>query len=133
MDNGTKNSLRKRISLIWLFLKDSKRYFVLAMLSALLMQILSLMNPKIIRFTIDSIIGNRQTAVPHVLNALITRIGGIPYLKQHFYLLALAVIAVSLCASLANFLYRYANNTGAEKLVKTMRDTLYTREQIRFL
>ena len=108
------------------FLNGSKRWFALAVVFAICMQFLSLINPKIIGFTVDSIIGNEPSSLPGFVNGWIEKAGGISVLKSHLYLIACIVIAVALVSSLINFLFRLCNAKGAETLVKTMRDLVYT-------
>jgi ATP-binding cassette subfamily B protein len=114
-----------RLSLLMYFLKGAKRFFVGAVIGAVLIQILALVNPKIIRYTVDSIIGSDPSSLPDWANRLVDRIGGIPYIREHLWVIALAVILVALLRAAVNFLYRVSNSAGAEKLVKRMRDELF--------
>ena len=114
-----------RSSLVFHFMRGAKRWFFLAIVFALLMQVLSLINPKIIGFTVDSIIGNEPADVPSFVLPLIEWAGGIPYLKEHLYLIALAVVFIALCSATITFLFRLCNSIGAETLVKRIRDCLF--------
>ena len=114
-----------RSSLIFYFIRGAKRWFFLAIIFALLMQVLSLINPRIIGFTVDSIIGNEPPDVPSFVVPLIEGVGGIPYLKEHLSLIAFAVIFIALCSAVITFLFRLCNAIGAETLVKRIRDCLF--------
>lgn len=114
-----------RSSLIFYFIRGAKRWFFLAIIFALLMQVLSLINPRIIGFTVDSIIGNEPPDVPSFVVPLIEGVGGIPYLKEHLSLIAFAVIFIALCSAVITFLFRLCNAIGAETLVKRVRDCLF--------
>lgn len=122
-----KKKFPTRISLILYFLEGSKRWFLLAVIFAVLMQIFSLINPKIIGFTVDSVIGSETPDLPAAAMHLIGALGGLPVLKQHLSWIAAAVITVSLCSALIMFLFRLCNAMGAERLVKNIRDRLFTQ------
>lgn len=112
-------------SLVIHFLRGSKRYFFLAILFAMLVSLLDLVNPKIIEFTVDSILSNKSSTLPLVINNWIDSIGGIDYLKSNLWLLAIVVVVVSLIGATCRFMFRLNNSKGAETLVKTMRDELF--------
>ena len=125
MDDKEKKPYPTRFSLIWHFLRGSKRYFILAIIFALGMQMLALVNPKIIRYTVDTVIGNEKSSLPSWADAIVGHFGGVPWLREHLWAVALAVIVTALCTALVRFLFRWTNQIGAETLVKTIRDDLY--------
>ena len=53
-----------RLSMLRFFLKGSKRCFVWSMLSACIVSLLDMLNPRIMIFTVDSVIGNREPDLP---------------------------------------------------------------------
>ncbi|MCR5032324.1 MAG: ABC transporter ATP-binding protein/permease [Lachnospiraceae bacterium] len=116
---------KNRRAMLWHFLKGNKRFFVLSILFSGLVSLLDLINPKIIGFTVDSVIGTEETALSPYLESLILQIGGLPYLKQHIFSIALVVLFVAFLAALCRFLFRLFNSMAAEKLIKRMRDLLY--------
>ena len=70
-----------RTSLVMYFLKGSWRFFIAAVIGAAGMQVMALVNPKIIRYTVDSVIGNAASSLPGWANHLIDRIGGVSYIR----------------------------------------------------
>ena len=114
-----------RLSMILYFLKGSGRYFFAAVFSAALMALLDLINPRIVGYTVDSIIGdsNAETILP--LRLLINALGGPVYLKTHLWMVSLAIVGVALAAAFFRYCFRRCNTTGSETLVRTMRDALY--------
>lgn len=118
-----------RMGLILYFLQGSKRWFALAVFFALFMQLLSLVNPKIIAFTVDSVIGSEEVNTIKPIAALIEKIGGIGVLKEHIWIIAAAVILVAICDASVMYLFRICNARGAEILVKSMRDKLFSHIQ----
>ena len=117
---------RNRLQLVFNFLYGSKRWFILAVLFAVSMQFISLVNPKLIGFTVDSVIGNLPSSLPSFANGWIDVIGGVGILKEHLYYVALMIIAVAVVYAFVHFCFRVCNAIGSEILVKNMRDQLYT-------
>lgn len=112
--------------LILHFLRGSKRYFLLAILSACLVSLFDLVNPRIIGFVVDSVIGDKPVGLTGIYAWILTMVGGVTYLRTHLYVVALVVIFVALLAAVCRFSFQYNNQKGAERLVKTMRDDLFT-------
>lgn len=109
------------------FLSGSLHHFALALVFVVLATLLEMITPKIITFTVDSVIGNEPAHIMRPIRALIERIGGIEALRRNLLLPALAVLFVSLPAVVFRYLFRVENAKGAERLVKTMRDTLFDK------
>ncbi|MBQ5977956.1 MAG: ABC transporter ATP-binding protein [Oscillospiraceae bacterium] len=113
-------------ALIWDFLRGSKRFFVVAILSAALSSLAEMINPQIIRIALDHVIGSQPTdALAAPVLALAERFGGFAYLRQHLWILAIAIVIVAFFGVVGQYLFRVCNTKGAETLVKTMRDRLY--------
>ena len=60
-----------KIKLILHFLEGSKRFFALSMLFAVLASLLDMVNPRIISFVVDSVIGDKGSSLPAAVNRLI--------------------------------------------------------------
>ena len=114
-----------RLSMILYFLKGSGRYFFAAVFSAAMMALLDLINPRIVGYTVDSIIGdsNAETVLP--LRLLIQALGGPAYLKGRLWMVSLAIVGIALAAAFFRYCFRRLNTAGAETLVRTMRDALF--------
>lgn len=114
-----------RLSMILYFLKGSGRYFFAAVFSAALMALLDLINPRIVGYTVDSIIGDSSAETILPLRLLINALGGPAYLKTHLWTVSLTIVGVALAAAFFRYCFRRCNTTGSETLVRTMRDALY--------
>ena len=113
-------------AMITYFLRGSRRYFLLSMCMAVLAAAADMVSPKIIEYTVDSVIGSKPLAAPAWVRNLFNAAGGTAYLRGHLFLAA-AVLAVSaLAAALFRYLFRLMNAKGAEQLVRRMRDSLYS-------
>lgn len=120
-----KERFDSKFKLVMYFLEGSKRYFVLFIIFACLVSVLDLINPKIISFTADTILGDGGAEVPAFVNSLIAGFGGIAWLKSNLWVMALAVIAVALAGALCRYFFSYLNGVASEKLVHNMRNKLF--------
>ena len=120
-----KERFDSKFKLVMYFLEGSKRYFVLFIIFACLVSVLDLINPKIISFTVDTILGDGGAEVPAFVNSLIAGLGGIAWLKSNLWVMALAVIAVALAGALCRYFFSYLNGVASEKLVHNMRNKLF--------
>ena len=111
--------------LVLYFLNGSKRYFLCSMLFACLVSLLDLINPKILGYTVDSVIDTKASTLPAWINAQIAKIGGAPFLRTHLHYIAFTVVLVALVGAFCRYEFRLNNSKGAETLVKRMRDTLF--------
>ena len=59
--NDKQQTTKSKAALIWDFLRGSKRYFVVAILSAAASSLSEMINPQIIRITLDHVIGSNPT------------------------------------------------------------------------
>lgn len=114
-----------KTKLILHFLKGSKRFFALSMLFAVLASLLDMVNPRIISFVVDSVIGDKESSLPAAANAFIERFGGIPALREHPFLIACGTCVIGLLAALFRYFFRTGNARGAETFVCRMRDELF--------
>ena len=115
-----------KLSLIWRFLKGSKRYFVLSFLAGGLTILADMISPQIIRAAVDNAIGGNESTFGPAVMKLVDAVGGFAYLGQHLWIMALAILAVSLVKVVSQYGFLLGNTRASETLVKTMRDTLYT-------
>lgn len=112
--------------LIWYFLKGSRRYFVMSALFAALVALLDMISPRIISFTVDSVIGNKAPSVPAFVMHIISAAGGMDMLRRYPVMVAAAAAATGALAAAARYLFRMMNALGSETMVRRMRDELFS-------
>ena len=111
--------------LVWHFLRGSKAYFIIAIVCISLMNLLALIVPRVISYTVDTLITGKESNLPAFITNAIESIGGPAYIKEHLYLIAVFLMVIGALSALCNYLYRYYNNKGAETLVETMRNEIF--------
>ena len=111
--------------LVWHFLRGSKAYFIIAVVCISLMNLLALIVPRVISYTVDTLITGKESDLPAFIVGAIESIGGPAYIREHLYLIAVFLMVIGALSALCNYLYRYYNNKGAETLVETMRNEIF--------
>ena len=89
------------------------------------MNLLALIVPRVISYTVDTLITGKESNLPAFITNAIESIGGPAYIKEHLYLVAVFLMIIGALSALCNYLYRYYNNKGAETLVETMRNEIF--------
>lgn len=114
-----------RMSMVRHLLKGAMPYFILSALSACVISVLDLANPRIIGYTVDAVIGDQAVQAPVFMRLLTGRGGGLAWLKKNLWAIACLVLVIALFRALFQYLFNYLNTRGAEKLVNTTWNSLY--------
>jgi ATP-binding cassette subfamily B protein len=120
------NVKRSQTKLLLQFLEGSKLLFVLSILSSALTTLVDMLNPQIIRGTIDNAIGGKESQFPEWVNSVVEDLGGFSHIGQNLWIPALAIACLGLIRVAAQFGTTMLNTAGSEVLVKNMRDTLFS-------
>ena len=108
------------------FLKGSKALFLLSMLASALSAICDMLMPQIVRVAVDQALGGADASrLPAWVRTLAERMGGFAALGERIWIFALALILVALIKALAQYGFRVANTAASERMVKTVRDSLF--------
>lgn len=116
--------MKSKVDTITYFLKGCKRYFALAIAFVFFQVIFDLVNPKIMGYTVDYIVGD-VSQIPNALLSIADKIGGRTYVMSHLWVIAIAVVAIGVLSALSRYFFRLFNSMGGENLAKRMRDTLF--------
>lgn len=120
-----KERFDSRLSMVMYFLKGSIGYFVLFIFFACLVSLVDLINPKIISYTVDTVLGDEAGKLPGVIDHMLASLGGEAWLKDNLWAVALAVMVVAVAGALCRYFFQYLNGVGSEKLVHNMRNRLF--------
>ena len=89
----------------------------------------SFMNPQIIRYTIDSVIGTVPFNAPLFVQSFVAKLGGIEFFKRNFWFCGVLILAAALISGLCNVIRRYTSIELGETIAWKMRNTLYAHIQ----
>ena len=121
----TKHKAKQKTRIVFSFLKSSLPIFAISILAAAVSAFADMISPQIIRVTIDNVLGGIEPELPDFVMSLIARVGGMDYIAENLWIMALAVIAVALVSVSVQYIFRVSNTKASETLVKTMRDRLF--------
>lgn len=104
------------------------RYFIAIFFSGVAV-LVSILNPMIISFTVDSVIGTEPMDLPDWLMQIVTDFGGREALTKKIWVLGLIYIALTLLSGLFQYLRGRWISISIENGAKNIRDTLYDHLQ----
>ena len=118
-----------KLRLLRQFLRGSIPLFLLSIFAAFVVTFFEMVNPQIIRYTLDSVLGTEPSSLPELANRMIGSFGGREFLRTHLWILGLAVAAVAAFSAVFRFINTLFNTKAAETLTKRMRDLLFSHIQ----
>lgn len=121
-----KNEFGQKAQLIWRFLYGSRLMFFISILCAAGTAMADMINPQLIRITIDNVLGDKEPQLPSFAMSLIEAVGGFDHIAKNLWIMALAIVITAIFMVIFQYLFRVCNAKGAETLTKTMRDNLFT-------
>ncbi|MGI6140113.1 MAG: ABC transporter ATP-binding protein [Caldicoprobacterales bacterium] len=115
----------KKLRLLFGYMRGNRLLYAGAIICVGLSAVAAMIPTLIVRFTVDSLIGDQPAQLPRILLGLIDRIGGLEFLRKNLWVMGLCLIGVHL----VNFLFVYLRGkwsaTAAESTAKRLRDRLY--------
>ena len=124
----TTSPLTKRM-LLWRFMQGSKRFFIISILTSLVITFVDTAVPQVIRYTVDTVLGDKPSEFPALVNEWIDRLGGVAHLRTHLWILAIAVGCLALLSGISRYLQRVFSTIASETLVRRMRHLLFSHIQ----
>ena len=110
---------------LWAISKGSRHYYFLAMAAAVSAVFFSYLNPLVLSFAVDNIIGDKPFTLPAPLASLLQRLGGRSFLRGNLWLLAVTVLAISLLGGLAMHLRGRWSAMAGEGMSCALRNELF--------
>ena len=111
------------------FSKNAKRYLLASILCAGVAIFFNFLMPRIVGFTVDSVIGDAETNLPAFLERFYERLGGREYLRANLIVCSAGVVLSAVISGAFNFLSRSSLAAGTERFTKNLRDALYRHTQ----
>lgn len=118
----------KNIQFISKYSKGYRRNLVLMVVSTLFYVAVVLLNPLLIKYTIDNVINTQAVSSPLALG-LTQMLGGLDHVRKNLWLLGLVFIVVSLLSSLSLFIRGESIGLFAESFTLNLRNHLYDHLQ----
>ena len=104
-------------------------WFALTVAASAVSLLAGFLLPRVVGFTVDSVLGDADPVLPGFLSGLLGSLGGRAGLREHFIWCALAVAVCAVAAAVFGFLSRISAAKGTEYFTKRLRDTLFRHVQ----
>ncbi len=121
--------MMNKLRLLWSYMKGNRALYVGAIISVALATLFSVLNPLIIRSTIDSIIGDNPLETFDWLTNLIDKLGGTDKIVHSLWIIGLILLVITLLAGLFQFFKGKWSAMAAETIGKNIRESLYDHLQ----
>jgi ATP-binding cassette subfamily B protein len=118
-----------RIKLVASAAEDRRLRFFLCCAATLATVALSFVNPQIVRYTIDSVIGSMPLNAPAFVMDTVERLGGLSFFKQNIWICALLVLAAAAFSGLFDMIRSYASLEIGETVAWRLHNLLYSHIQ----
>ena len=122
---GTYNS----VSLVVEFLRGNLKFFIMSIITSMVVAGLEMISPQLIRTTVDSVIGSEPLKLPMFASNWIENIGGVSYLREHLWVIGIVIAVVAMMTAVFRYLSSFYNAKGAQTLIQTMRNRLFSHIQ----
>jgi ATP-binding cassette subfamily B protein len=111
------------------FLQGALASYLTAIVLVFISTAIGLVNPLIIKFAIDSVIGDVSPALPGFLLNWFEAIGGRPYLMQNLWVVGVLMVGLSILNGVLSYFYRKNVAASSEVMAKNIRTTLFDHIQ----
>lgn len=131
-NDETKQHKEAKGNLFKFMLQNSKgqvKWFVLAVVAATISIIAGFFMPQVIRFTVDSVIGDKPSELPLFMNNWLAAMGGREALRTNLIWCGVAVLFFSMLGAGFNFISRMGMATGTERFSQNLRNRLFRHVQ----
>ncbi|MCL2209840.1 MAG: ABC transporter ATP-binding protein/permease [Treponema sp.] len=118
-----------KVSLIAAAATDRKFRFFICCAATLGTVAFAIVNPQIIRYTIDSVIGTAPLEAPAFIRDFLNLIGGAEALRGKLWICALFIAGTALLAEICNFVRNFTGSEMGETIAWRLLNTLYAHIQ----
>ena len=105
------------------------KFFYISAAATILKVAASFAVPQVIRFTADHVIDNALLDYARPVINMIDAMGGLEFLKENLWLLALTVLVLALITGVSDYTGRITLAKGTEGIIKNIRDKLFEHIQ----
>ncbi|MBP7175456.1 MAG: ABC transporter ATP-binding protein [Thermoclostridium sp.] len=119
----------KRLRILKQFMKKNLLRYYTAIIFSGIGVLVSVINPMVISFTVDSVIGTEPMNLPGWMMKLVDRFGGREGLSPRIWALGLIFVVLTLISGLFQYLKSRWISMSCENAAKNIRDTMYDHLQ----
>ncbi len=109
--------------------KGSWRFYILALLTSMMANVFTFLRPQVIRFTVDTVIGEEPDKLSGFMLNLYQAVGGREGLRSNLFFCAAAVVIVAVLEQLCSLVSRLTTSEASEGFVLRLRNALFSHIQ----
>lgn len=117
------------LGFIWRQTAGLKHWFFFALVATFVSVAANFLMPQVIRFTVDSVLGDEPMRLPAFLLQWMDALGGRDSLQSNLIWCAALVLVFAVLAGIFSFLSRLCMATGTERFTRRLRNGLYRHIQ----
>lgn len=118
-----------KLKLLLSFMKGTMAAYASAIILIFVSTAIAMLNPLVIKITIDSILGDVPMQLPGFLSDWLTGLGGKTYLIQNLWICGMILVMLSLVDGVVAYLYRKNVASSSEIMAKNVRTTMFDHIQ----
>jgi ATP-binding cassette subfamily B protein len=119
----------KRLKILYAYMKGQRLNLLLSVISVAASTYFMIQIPFIIKFAIDSVIGNEIPNASRGIIKLLLGVETVDYYKTNLWLLGILVVSVTALRGLFLFLKGHYSATASEQIAKSLRERMYQHIQ----
>ncbi len=119
----------KKLKLLLSFMKGTLASYVTAIFLIFASTAVALINPLVIKVTVDSLLGDTPPELPGFLIGWFENIGGKSYFLQNLWMAGLILVVLSIVNGIMSYFYRKNVATSSEVMAKNVRTIMYDHIQ----
>ncbi len=120
---------QKPLAMMLSLVRSNWKYFLLSLLSTVMIVIIGFLTPLLLAEIIDSVLDVKPFTFPDFIMQPIEALGGRDFLRQHLWLLGLALVMLNVLNGVFTFLKGRASSIASENIAHTLRQRLYNHLQ----
>lgn len=119
----------KKLQMVWGFMTGYRLTYVSAVIAVAISTAAAYVVPLVVRFTIDSVLGQQPIDLPPFVVRWITSATSLDYLATHLWVPALVIFVITAVAGTFQFFQKKWAAVASERTAQNMRESLYDHLQ----
>ena len=124
-----KKEKQGRVKMLFTLSKGYRWLFFIAAISTILSIIFNYLMPQVIRFTVDSVVGDTPFDLPSWMVTWIDSVGGRDFLRSNLLICAITAMVFSILSGVCSYFSRIAMAKSSENMITDLRNNLYAHIQ----
>ncbi|HHZ02935.1 MAG TPA: ABC transporter ATP-binding protein [Tissierellia bacterium] len=120
---------QSNLKILLLHSKGFIKFFLISAVATIIKVAAGFATPQVIRFTVDSVIGDVPLNYIKPIKNTIDFMGGIEFFKENLWVCAVIILILAFVTALSDYLGRITAAKGTEGITKNIRDSLFEHIQ----